>query len=130
MSDEMNENGTRTAWMRDMTDQERRAFERVVFHVPAELSLPDGTVAKGEIVNVSLIGFLFAAEKPVEFRGEALLSIGNEVSGLKTKIIDASEVGLHLETYPDETDIRDLAQNHPSLARLLLPHIYNYEDKD
>lgn len=127
MSDEMNENGTRTGWMRDMTDQERRAFDRVAFHVSAELKLPDGTVSKGEIVNVSLIGFLFTSEIPVEFRGEALLSIGDEVSGLKINIVATSQVGLHLETYPGETDIRDLALNHPSIARLFLPYIYNYD---
>ena len=130
MSDKLNESYNRTGWMRDMTDQERRAFDRVAFHVDAELSLPDGTAIKGEIVNVSLIGFLFTSETPVEFRGEALLSIGGEVSGLKINIVDTSPVGLHLETYPGETDIRDLALNHPSIARLFLPYIYNYDDEN
>ena len=127
MSDESNENYTKTGWMRDMTDQERRAFDRVAFHLDAELALPDGTTTKGEIVNVSLVGFLFTSETPVEFRGEARLSIGDEVSGLKINIVDTSQVGLHLETYPGETDIRDLALNHPSIARLFLPYIYNYD---
>ncbi|MEO9904025.1 MULTISPECIES: hypothetical protein [Alphaproteobacteria] len=127
MSDELNESYNRTGWMRDMTEQERRAFDRVAFHVDAELALPDGSVVKGEIVNVSLIGFLFTSEPSIEFRGEALLSIGDEISGLKIKIIDTSQVGLHLETYPGETDIRDLAQKHPSIARLFLPYIYNYD---
>jgi hypothetical protein len=130
MSDKLNESYNRTGWMRDMTDQERRAFDRVAFHVDAELALPDGTAIKGEVVNVSLIGFLFTSEMPVEFRGEALLSIGGEVSGLKINIVDTSPVGLHLETYPGETDIRDLALKHPSIARLFLPYIYNYDDEN
>lgn len=127
MSDELNESYNRTGWMRDMTEQERRAFDRVAFHVTAELALPEGSVVEGEVVNVSLIGFLFTSETPIEFRGEALLSIGDEVSDLKINIVDASQVGLHLETYPGETDIRDLALKHPSIARLFLPYIYSYD---
>lgn len=118
MSDESNENYTKTGWMRDMTDQERRAFDRVAFHLDAELALPDGTTIKGEIVNVSLVGFLFTPETPVEFRGEARLSIGDQVSGLKINIVDSSQVGLHLETYPGETDIRDLALNQIGRAHV------------
>ena len=113
--------------MRDMTEQERRAFDRVAFHVSAELSLPDGTKVRGEIVNVSLVGFLFTPETPVAFRGEASLAIQDEISDLKINIVDTSQVGLHLESYPGETDIRDLALNHPSIARLFLPYIYNYD---
>ena len=127
MSDESNEDYTRSGWMREMTDQERRAFDRVAFHVTAELTLPDRTKVKGEIVNVSLVGFLFTPERPVKFRGEASLSIENELSGLKINIVDTSQVGLHLESYPGETDIRDRALNHPSIARLFLPYIYDYD---
>lgn len=125
MSDKLNESDNKVGLMRDMTDQERRAFDRVAFHVPVELELPDGTVIEGEIVNVSLTGFLFTSETPVEFRGEAQLSIRDEVSGLKINIVDTSHVGLHLETYPGETDIRGLSLKHPSIARLFLPYIHN-----
>lgn len=127
MSDALNDDYTRTGWMRDMTDRERRAFERVAFHIQASLTLPDGTLVNGEIVNVSLTGFLFTPDTAIEFRGEALLSIDNEISDLKIHIIASSQVGLHLETYPAETDIRDLALNHPRIASLFLPYIYEYE---
>lgn len=130
MSDEPTESGTKTGWMREMSANERRAFDRVVFRISGELKLPDGSTVKGEIVNVSLIGLLFVPETPVSHRGEATLSIGNEVSGLKINIIDTSDVGLHLETYPGETDIRDLALKHPSIARLFLPYIYQYDSEN
>lgn len=128
MSEEIFGGAAVTGWMRKMSADERRSFDRVVFHIEGELSLPDGSTVGGEIVNVSLIGFLFVPASPVSYRGEASLAIGEEVSNLHINIVDTSSVGLHLETYPDETDIRELALNHPSIARLFLPYIYNYDD--
>jgi hypothetical protein len=130
MSDKSSQDGVRTGWMRELRANERRAFDRVVFRVTGELSLPDGTKVPGEIVNVSLVGLLFTPSVPVTYRGEAFLEIGHEVSNLKIKVVDMSDVGLHLETLPDDTDIRDLALKHPSIARLFLPYIYQYDSED
>ena len=130
MTDTPTESGIKTGWMRDMNAHERRAFDRIVFHIDGELSLPDGTKAAGEIVNVSLAGFLFVPAEPVAYRGEAELSVQNDVSGLKINILAMSDVGLHLETYPAETDIRELALKHPSIARLFLPYIYDYDGEN
>lgn len=130
MSDKSSHDGTKTGWMRELGANERRAFDRVVFSVRGELSLPDGTQVPGEIVNVSLIGLLFTPSVPVSYRGEAFLDIAEEVSNLKINVIDTSDVGLHLETLPNETDIRDLALKHPSIARLFLPYIYDYDSED
>ncbi|UUX49664.1 hypothetical protein NUH88_19970 [Nisaea acidiphila] len=127
MTDKPTVGGIKTGWIRDMNAHERRAFDRVVFHLDGELSLPDGSKCAGEIVNVSLVGFLFVPAEPISYRGAAELSIQSEVSGLKINIVDTSSVGLHLETYPGETDIRHLALNHPSIARLFLPYIYDYD---
>ncbi|WP_420405443.1 hypothetical protein [Nisaea sp.] len=130
MNDKSNQGGVKTGWMRDMSANERRAFDRVVFRIGGELSLPDGSKVAGEIVNVSLVGLLFTPSTPVAYRGEAHLDIGDEVAGLKINVVDMSDVGLHLETLPDETDIRDLALKHPSIARLFLPYIYQYDSED
>jgi len=130
MSDDSGQDGIVTGWMREMSAKERRAFDRVVFRIGGILSLPDGTRTPGEIVNVSLIGLLFTPETPVSYRGEAHLDIGDEVSGLKIRVVDVSDVGLHLETFPGETDIRDLALKYPSIARLFLPYIYQYNSDE
>lgn len=130
MSDKPSQDGIRTGWMRELGTNERRAFDRVVFRIRGELTLPDGTKVPGEIVNVSLVGLLFTPSVPVPFRGEAFLDIADEVSNLKISVVDMSDVGLHLETLPDETDIRDLALKHPSIARLFLPYIYQYDSED
>ncbi|WP_193181693.1 hypothetical protein [Nisaea sediminum] len=130
MSDKSSQDGIRTGWMRELRVNERRAFDRVVFRIGGELSLPDGSKVPGEIVNVSLVGLLFTPAVPVSYRGEAFLDIPGEVSNLKIGIVDTSDVGLHLETLPHDTDIRDLALKYPAIARLFLPYIYQYDSED
>lgn len=110
------------------TDDERRAFDRERFEAAATLILDDGTRIDGDVVNVSLTGFLFRPNKRT-LRGARLqIHLAAADVLLAVEAVDETDCGVHLEIAGHDVNMRDLAARHEEIARLFLPYLHPEDD--